>query len=105
LLGEDYSPVGWLLGYPIDGEGKFLGEGDTLYVPGFADGTSKSVEQFVYGFGGRFLVALVGVRQPVFTSTAGSLSSYIAPTRKSLPQRQADAYDEQTCDESIWSAR
>ena len=100
LLGEDDRPVGWLLGYPIDGQGKFLGEGDALYVPGLADGTSTMCEQFVYGFGGRFLVALVGVQQPrLYLDPAGSLSvvycthqKVVASTPNLIP------YDEQTCD-------
>lgn len=76
LRGEDGSPVGWLLGYPIDGNGSLAIDGDEIRVPGLSDGTESSVEDFLYGFGGRFLAALVGVRHPrLYLDPCGSLAA------------------------------
>ena len=83
LLDAEDRPVGWLLGYPIDGNGLLLSEGDAIRVPGLSDSTESSVEEFIYGFGGRFLVALVGVRRPrLYLDPCGSLSVVYCPHKE-----------------------
>ena len=101
LLGVDDRPVGWLLGYPIDEKGKLLDGRDVLRIPGLTEClTSTNIEQFVYNFGGRYLVAIVGVQQPrLYLDPCGSLSvvycvqqEIVASTPNLIP------YDEQTSD-------
>ena len=76
LLGDDNCTIGWFLGYPISETGKLLVEGDAIRVPVLAEGPMESVEQFIYSFGGRFLVALVGIRNPrIYLDPCGSLSA------------------------------
>jgi hypothetical protein len=100
VLDDDDCVVGWLLGYPIDGKGVLLSEGDVIRVSGLYDCSESSVEQFVYGFGGRFLVALVGVLHPrLYLDPCGLLSvvycahqQVVASTPSLIP------YDDQTQD-------
>jgi len=101
LLGVDDRPVGWLLGYPIDEKGKLLDGRDVLQIPGLTEClASTDIEQFVYNFGGRYLVAIVGVQQPrLYLDPCGSLSvvycvhqEIVASTPNLIP------YDEQTSD-------
>jgi hypothetical protein len=100
ILDDDDRIVGWLLGYPIDGNGVLLSEGDVIRVSGLYDCSESSVEQFVYSFGGRFLAALVGVLHPrLYLDPCGSLSivycshqEVIASTPYLIP------YDDQTQD-------
>lgn len=80
LHGVDGSPVGWILGYPIDGNGLLLSDGDERNLPGPSNSTESEVEDFIYGFGGRFLAALVGVSHPrIYLDPCGSLSAVYCP--------------------------
>jgi len=100
LLGDDDRNVGWLLGYPIDGKGKLWGGQEVMCLPGLAECPESPLEQFIYGFGGRFLVALVSTRQPrIYLDPCGSLSAIycihqkiVASTTNLIP------YDERTRD-------
>jgi hypothetical protein len=75
LLAEKDRFAGWFIGYPIDGNGRLIAEGDVLRFPGLVDGTEPDLETFIYGFGGRFLAALVGAGQPrLYLDPVGSLS-------------------------------
>lgn len=76
LLGDGAAVVGWLLGYPIDGNGLLLTDGDERHILGLSNGTESGVEDFLYDFGGRFLAALVGVGHPrVYLDPCGSLAA------------------------------
>jgi hypothetical protein len=75
LLAEKDRFAGWILGYPIDGGGRLIAEGDILRLPGPVDGPESDLETFIYGFGGRFLAALVGAGKPrLYLDPVGSLS-------------------------------
>jgi hypothetical protein len=75
LLAEKDRFAGWFLGYPINGDGRLIAEGDVLRFPGPVDGPESDLETFLYGFGGRFLAALVGAGQPrLYLDPVGSLS-------------------------------
>jgi len=80
LLGDDSAIVGWLLGYPIDGNGSLLTDGEKRHIPGLSNGTGSGTEDFIYGFGGRFLAALVGVGHPrIYLDPCGSLAAVYCP--------------------------
>jgi hypothetical protein len=100
LLGDDDRIVGWFLGYPIDGKGKLWNGRETIRIPGVEDSTASRIEEFVYSFGGRFLVALVGVRQPrLYLDPCGSLSVvYCAHQEVVVSTPNLIPYDEQTRD-------
>ncbi len=68
--------IGWMLGYPIDDRGVLLDGREAVRIEGFADGPETDAESFVYRFGGKYLVALVGGRQPrLYLDPAGSLGA------------------------------
>jgi len=75
LVGRERRAIGWLLGYPIDPQGVLLADGSEVRVPWEAEPPEGSVEEFVYGFGGRFLAAFVGEsRKRLYLDPIGSLS-------------------------------
>lgn len=75
LLGNGDRTIGWILGYPIDGNGVLFGERDTIAVPWLSGWQESRVEQFVYGFGGRFLAVFVdSPRMRLYLDPCGSLS-------------------------------
>jgi hypothetical protein len=100
LLGDNNCTIGWFLGYPIDKKGQLLGEGDAIREPELWNGSMESVEHFVYGFGGRFLVALVGIRNSrIYLDPCGSLSLVYCPHQKVIASTpNLIPYDEQTRD-------
>jgi hypothetical protein len=83
LLGEDDRNMGWLLGYPIDAGGKLWDGQETMLVPGEAWRSSSRLEQFIYGFGGRFLV--IFLRPPysrLYLDPCGLLSTVYCTHQK-----------------------
>ena len=100
LLGDDDQEVGWLLGYPIDEKGKLWNGQETMRIPGVADSTASRIEEFVYRFGGRFLVALIDVPQPgLYLDPCGSLSIvYCAHQKVVASTPNLIPWDEQTHD-------
>ena len=100
ILDDDDRIVGCLLGYPIDDNGILLSERDAIRVSGLYDCSESNAEKFVYSFGGRFLVALVGVLHPrLYLDPCGLLSvvycarqEVVASTPNLIP------YDDQTQD-------
>lgn len=98
LTGRDGKDVGWILGYPIDGEGAMPADGTGVVVPWGADGFDKAVEEFVYGFGGRFLAAFVGGgRKRLYLDPTGSLSVvYCAHQGVAASTPNLIPYDERT---------
>ncbi|NJD62437.1 MAG: hypothetical protein FIA93_06920 [Deltaproteobacteria bacterium] len=83
LFGADGGERGWLLGYPIGKDGLLLSEGDTLTVPEDSDPAGSGVEEFVYGFGGKFVAALVGGRHPrLYLDPCGSMSVVYCPHKE-----------------------
>jgi len=100
LLGAEDRPVGWLLGYPIDGNGLLLSEGDDVRVPWLSDGAESDVEEFVYGFGGRFLAAFVGASRPrLYLDPCGSLSVVYCPHKEIVASTpNLIPYDDRTWD-------
>lgn len=100
VLDDDDRIVGWLLGYPIDGNGVLLSERNVIRVSGLYDCSESSVEQFVYSFGGRFLVALVGVLHPrLYLDPCGLLSAvYCARQEVVASTPYLIPYDDQTQD-------
>ncbi|MBE0568173.1 MAG: hypothetical protein IH577_00650 [Deltaproteobacteria bacterium] len=100
LARGDGRSVGWLLGYPIDREGVLLSDGSEIRVPWGSEWSDERVEEFVYGFGGRFLAAFVGDSQKrLYLDPIGSLSlvycahqEIVASTPNLIP------YDDRTGD-------
>jgi hypothetical protein len=75
LHDADDRHIGWILGYPIDAEGKLWDGQETMIVPGLAESPSSRLEQFIYGFGGRFAVMLLGGRHTrIYLDPCGLLS-------------------------------
>ena len=73
---SDAGLLGWILGYPITEEGRLLADGDSHWVAAETVESAATLEALIYSFGGRFAVALVGVRHPRFyLDPAGSLSA------------------------------
>jgi hypothetical protein len=98
LLGDDSAIVGWLLGYPIDGNGSLLSDGDERHIPGLSNGKESRGEDFIYGFGGRFLAALVGVGHPrIYLDPGGSLAAVYCPHQGVIASTlNLIPYDDQT---------
>ena len=75
MAGEGERVIGWILGFPIDSEGVFWSDGSQIRVPWGSDWSDEAVEEFVYGFGGRFLVAFIQEpKMRVYLDPIGSLS-------------------------------
>lgn len=75
LVGRDEQAIGWILGFPIDRNGMLWSDGSEIRVPWGSDRTDESIEEFVYGFGGRFLAAFVGEpKKRLYLDPVGSLS-------------------------------
>jgi len=100
LLDAEDRPVGWFLGYPIDGNGFLLSGGDAVRVPGVSDGAESEVEEFIYGFGGRFLAVFVGVSRPrLYLDPCGSLSVVYCPHKEIVASTpNLIPYDDRTRD-------
>lgn len=98
LTGRDGGDAGWILGYPIDREGEMRADGSTVRVPWAGDGSDVAVEDFVYGFGGRFLAAFVGEgRKRLYLDSTGSLSVvYCAHQEIAASTPNLIPYDERT---------
>jgi len=76
LVDNRGEAIGWILGFPIDREGALLADGAEVRAPRPADGSDESIEEFLYGHGGRFLAALVGKgRKRLYLDPTGSLSA------------------------------
>lgn len=79
----DDTPVGWLLGYPIDPDGHLV----TSKVV-FDEGATNPViperfETFLYRFGGRYAAVLIsGSTSRVYLDPCGSLSAVYCPSQK-----------------------
>jgi hypothetical protein len=100
LVAADQRPLGWMLGYPISEAGALLADGAALHVPEQALQSSNAMEAFVYGFGGRFAVALIDSGPPrVYLDPFGSLSAvYCAHQRLLASTPTLIPYDEYTGD-------
>lgn len=100
LLGDDDQVVGWLLGFAIDGKGKLWNGKETMRIREVADSAASRIEEFVYSFGGRFLVALIDVPQPrLYLDPCGSLGVvYCAHQKVVASTPNLIPYDEQTRD-------
>lgn len=92
--------LGWLLGYPIDAEGKLWDGQEAMLVPWLARCPSSMLEQFIYSFGGRFLVMLPGASHPrIYLDPCGSLSLvYCAHQKVVASTPNLIPYDNQTRD-------
>ncbi|MEX0938602.1 MAG: hypothetical protein WDZ59_12140 [Pirellulales bacterium] len=78
----DDSHVGWLLGYPIDGDALLR---DTLRLPCTISGESdfEQVERVLYGLGGRFAcVLLTAGESRLYLDAGGTLAAVYSPERK-----------------------
>jgi len=76
LQGED---VGWILGYPIDGQGLLRGNGASMVAPGEPGGFQSAMEEL----GGRFLGILAHPTSPrVYPDACGSYSSVYCPEQR-----------------------
>lgn len=75
LLGEGDHPVGWLMGHPISDAGTLLVDGARVRVPAAGLASAAAMEAFVYAFGGRFAVMLLGRQPRFYLDPCGSLSA------------------------------
>jgi hypothetical protein len=100
LISADAQPMGWMLGYAISAEGRLLAGGEELSLPQAVLDSSSALEAFLYGFGGRYAVALVGTAQPRFyLDPCGSLSAvYCADQRLVAATPNLIPYDERSRD-------
>jgi hypothetical protein len=98
LIGTANRHVGWMLGYPISEAGVLLGDGEELQLP--PEASSEAVEDFIYSFGGRFAVVLLGGDSPRFyLDPCGTLSAvFCAHQRIVASTPNLIPYDEQTRD-------
>ena len=75
-LMSEQGALGWMLGYPISDEGRLLADGEVLWVAAEVVESSAALEAWIYAFGGRYAVALLGGGQARFYLDAlGSLSA------------------------------
>src|SRR5215470_9716634 len=71
--------VGWLLGYAVARDGKFVGE--PIVVP--AQPSSATCEKIVAGLSGRFLLLILGGPNPrVYTDAFAMLAAVFAPSAR-----------------------
>jgi hypothetical protein len=76
LVAPTISPLGWLLGYPINEAGTLLTDGEMLHLPPQVLASTGALEAFIYSFGGRFAAGLIDAGQPRFyVDPFGSLSA------------------------------
>jgi len=89
MAGEGERVIGWILGFPIDSEGAFWSDGNQIRVPWGSDWSDEAVEEFVYGFGGRFLVAFIlrGARTVINRTFVRGLSAWAQGTCSSAATR------------------
>ena len=77
LIGPDSSRLGWLVGYPIDRDGRFAS--DALRWPS-APVDDAEVEEMLYATGGRYLCILIAGPAPrVYLDPCGSLAAVFSP--------------------------
>jgi hypothetical protein len=71
------SEAGWLVGYPIDSQGKLLPDGESTLGEGLNEDFDPSLfERWLYGFGGRFIaVVLHPDLLRLYTDPSGALSA------------------------------
>ncbi len=100
LIGSDGNPIGWILGFPIDREGRLLADGTGVQVPWEPGGIDNGVEDFVYAFGGRFLAAFFGESSKrIYLDPCGSLSLVYCAHREIVASTPGlIPYDERTGD-------
>jgi len=100
VIDPEARPLGWMLGYPVSAEGRLLGADEVLRLPAAVLGSNSALEAFLYGFGGRFAVALVGTPQPRFyLDPCGSLSAiYCAHQHLVAATPNLIPYDERSRD-------
>ena len=68
------APVGWLLGYPITGDGRLLGDGASVTLRGDPADLADDL-------GGRFLMIVAAGEQPaIYPDAVGSYSSVYCPS-------------------------
>lgn len=66
--------IGWLLGYPINLDGKLIKE--TLIFPHKRECSPSNFEELIYGLGGRFVAILITtIDSRVYLDPAGSLAT------------------------------
>jgi hypothetical protein len=79
----DGTPIGWLLGYPIDPDGNLITSKVVLDEDATNALTPERFETFLYRFGGRYAaVLLAGVMARVYLDPCGSLSVVYCPSQK-----------------------
>ncbi len=100
LTGAGNRALGWMLGYPISEEGRLLSDGEALCMPAGAVESTAALEAFIYGFGGRFAVALVEAQHPrLYLDPCGSLSAvYCAHQRLVASTPNLIPYDDHSRD-------
>jgi len=77
-------PVGWMLGYPIDSQGRLLGN-ERLPLPMAAAEVESRFETWVYDHGGRFVALLIVSDEPrVYIDPIGSLSLVYCPSLEAV---------------------
>ena len=84
LQTRDHVPIGWLLGYAIDGDGVLLdSETVTVFRGDGVDLVPEDFESWLYELGGRFLaVLLTDSSSRVYLDPCGSLSAVYCSMRE-----------------------
>lgn len=99
LVGAEDRPVGWLIGYPISEAGTLLTDGACVRVPAPALRSEAELEKFIYAFGGRFAVVMLGAHLRFYVDPYGSLSAlYCAHQRIIASTPNLIPYDEASRD-------
>ena len=79
----DSTPVGWLLGYPVDPDGNLVTSRGGFDAGAVNPVTPEQFETFLYRFGGRYAAVLLsGVTARVYLDPCGSLSVVYCPSQQ-----------------------
>jgi hypothetical protein len=100
MRASDGAEVGWLVGFPIDAQGRWLSGEVALPVPAAA--SAADFEAFIYTMGGRFVAIWISpVMERVYLDSAGLLSAVYAPAHEMVASTPSLVPYSRGCDDDV----
>ena len=100
IVGDEQVPIGFFLGYVIDGGGEFLNSGTITLPLHSGESQTAALENWIYSHGGRFVAALLTEPHArIYLDPCGSLSAVYCPpleifaSTPTLVPREGDTED------------